>query len=111
MEIFIGNLPLNASVVDLRKLFGKIDSGTRLRICRLKMRDGSSICYGHAVIDSEQAGYDLILNFNGSLMQDKYIEVREFEQRKVANDRRAPLWTGAPWSGLNRRQSERRRMR
>jgi len=111
MELFIGNLPLNASVVDLRKLFGKIENGTRIRIYKSRLKDGTSKCYGHAVIGCAQTAENIISDHNGSMMQGLYIEVRLYEQRKLRNDRRAPLWAGPHWAGLNRRQLERRRKR
>ena len=111
MEIFIGNLPLNASVVDLRKLFGKINNGARFRIYKSRQRDGSSKVYGHAVVESETFAFDLMTKYDGSLIRDSRIQVRAYRQRSVNNDRRAPLWTGLPWSGLDRRHTERRRKR
>ncbi len=111
MEIFIGNLPLDASVLDLKKLFGKIENGTRIRIYKSRLKDGSSKCYGHAVLGSSQMAQTLISEHHGCLMQDNPIEVRMYEQRRLRNDRRAPIWGGCHWSGINRRRIERRRKR
>ena len=108
MEIFIGNLPEDTSAVDLRRLLGKAGEKARYRIYRKKLLDGTVKCYGQAVVEPDKTARELIESLNHTVLQDNAIEVRPYVARNHINDRRAPLWSGAPWMGLDRRKADRR---
>ena len=108
MEIFIGNLPLDTSVVDLRRLFGDAGSRARYRIYKKTLRDGTVKCYGQAIVEPDDVADSLIGRLNNSVLQENCLEVRPYKQRSHVNDRRGPLWSGVPWTGLDRRKADRR---
>ena len=108
MDIFIGNLPLDTSAVDLRKLLGSTGINIRYRIYRKTLKEGAVKCYGHAVVEPDELALALIQQLSDTVLQDYKIEIRPLAERSHANDRRGPLWSGAPWMGLDRRKADRR---
>ena len=108
MEIFIGNLPHDTSAVDLRRLFGDAGFKARYRIHRKTLQDGTVKCYGQAVVEPDTVARELIQDLDNTMLQDNCIEVRQFVERSYSNDRRGPLWSGVPWTGLDRRKADRR---
>ena len=108
MELFIGNLPEDTSTVDLRRLLGKAGQAARYRIYRKKLLDGSIKCYGHAIVEPDQAALGMIHLLNHLEWRNHNLEVRPYFSRSHVNDRRAPLWSGRPWMGIDRRKRDRR---
>lgn len=108
MEIYIGNLPPDTSVIELRRLFGPVSANARFRICQRYDVSGALVCYGHAVIEPERRARQLVEQLHGRCLDGWRLRAREFVYRNPANERRAPLWHGTPWSGLERRKGERR---
>lgn len=108
MDIFIGNLPLSASVTDLRHLFGNAGTNARFRIVQKKYANGAQCCYGRAVIVPDELARSLIDELHRRRVDDKNLVVRPYIERNMVNERRAPMWRGQPWTRLNRRKAERR---
>ncbi len=108
MELFIGNLPPETSAVELRKLLGQADKKARYQICQKTLRDGTVKCFGKALIDSDKLARELIHLLNDSMFNDARLEVRPFIERSHIRDQRGPLWSGKPWTGLDRRKTDRR---
>jgi len=108
MEIFVGNLPLDANVVDLRRLFGNRATAVRFRIVQKRCAGGTSCCYGRAVIEPERLAQHLIAELDGMVLAGRRLQVRPFRQRNGFKERRAAPWRGQPWFGVDRRKSERR---
>ena len=108
MEIFIGNLPLDTSAIDLRKLLGNSGIKPRYRIFRKTLRDGTVKCYGQAAIEPDQVALELIERLNNTELRGHILNVRIYRERQHTNDRRARLWHGVPWNGLDRRKQDRR---
>lgn len=108
MDIFVGNLPLSVTVVELRRLFGKAGATARYRIVQKQYADGTTRCYGRAMIEPDESARILIGSLDRALLHGRPLEVRRFVQRNLANERRAPMWRGRPWHGLDRRKGERR---
>ncbi|MEJ2345235.1 MAG: RNA-binding protein [Gammaproteobacteria bacterium] len=107
MEIFVGNLPRDANVADLRHLFGH-GTAARFRVVQKRCANGTSCCYGCAVIGPERLARRLIAELDGLVLRGRRLQVRPFRQRNGYKERRAPPWRGQPWFGVDRRKSERR---
>lgn len=108
MEIFIGNLPQNTTAVELRRLLGDAGLKARYRIFRKTMHDGSIKCYSQALVEPERVAQEVIAKLHNSTLNRHQLEVRRYHERSLNNERRAPLWSGKPWIGLDRRKSDRR---
>ncbi len=108
MDIFIGNLPLDTSAIELRKLLGNIGKKPRYRIHKKVLKDGVVKCFGQVAVEPKDVACALIEKLNGTLLRGYYLTARHFIERQYTNDRRAPLWSGTPWNGLDRRKSDRR---
>lgn len=122
MEIFIGNLPVNTSAYELRRLFNQaIDkmSGGFLpwkkphpgQIAIQIVEKGSAagrIRYGHAVIEPETIARHCIQTLNHHFLNGQPLTVREYFQRSYMNERRALDWREKPWHGPERRADDRR---
>jgi len=108
MDIFIGNLPLSISALELRRLFGEAGSQARFRLFQKRYPDGAVCCYGRAKIDHAPLAGEIIEQLRDRQLSGRRLEVRRFVERSPLNERRAPMWRGIPWVGLDRRKTERR---
>ena len=108
MEIFIGNLPMNASVVELRRLFGEAGRNARFRLYKKLYPDGAISCFGQADVEPERAAQSLLMRLNAAQLQGQSLEVRLLIERSYSNERRAPWWMGRPWDSVERRRVDRR---
>lgn len=108
MEIFVGNLPSSTSVSDLRRLFGNAGNRARFRICQKKLSDGSVHCYGQAMVEPDNRAEELLHELQGATLHGRRLQVRRFVHRSYTNDRRARMWRGKPWFGVDRRKRDRR---
>ncbi len=111
MDIYIGNLPLDTSVMDLRNLIGRHVENARYRIVHKTLSDGSSCCYGQISLSRDTNGEQILRDIQGMELDGRVLEIREFIHRNHVADRREPFWRGRPWQGLDRRKAERRRFR
>ena len=111
MDIYIGNLPLNASVMDLRNLIGRSIDNARYRIVHKTLGNGTSCCYGQITLARGIKGEHVLREIQGIMLDGNALEIREYIHRNYVADRREPYWRGKPWHGLDRRKSERRRFR
>ncbi len=108
MDIFIGNLPLSISALELRRLFGDAGSQARFRLFQKRYPDGAVCCYGRAKIGHESLACQIIEHLSERRLAGRRLEVRRYVERSPLNERRAPMWRGKPWIGLDRRKAERR---
>jgi len=107
MDIFVGNLPKSTSVLQLRKLMGNVYNA-RFRIIRRRNRAGSSYCFGHAVISSENTCEDIISRLDGTKFNGCSLKARPFVHRNDHRERRDPKVYPTDWDGVNRRRGDRR---
>lgn len=108
MEIHIGNLPPQATVSDLNNLFGLPANPSQCRVFKKQGRDGRVFHYGLAIIRPDAAAQRLIERYRNASLSGKRLEVREFQARRIGNERRALNWRIKPWNGSERRKVERR---
>lgn len=108
MEIFVGNVPIDANVVDLLRLFGNRAAAARCRVVQKRCADGTTCCYGRAAIEPERLAQRLTAELDGLALGGRLLQVRRFRQRNRCKERRAPPWRGQPWFGVDRSKSERR---
>lgn len=110
MNLFIGNLPINATEVDLCAVLrlSKTDSNRRLRIFKKPARDGRTRRFGLLYLDSGKDLQKLLERNRSAELHGQRLEVREFVPRAVGNERRAVNWRQREWSNPERRFNERR---
>jgi len=107
MEIYIGNLPENISVLELRRLFGDVGK-SRFRLYNRKARSGQTHCFGHAIIEEISPEENVIDRLHGQVLHGCELVARPFVHRNDNNDRRTHYRFTKPWLGVNRRHNERR---
>ncbi len=110
MTLFLGNLPMTASIPALSRLLGLSGSAarSRLRIFKKRAVDGAMIRYALYQPASEAEARKLVAR-SGRLQLDGHpLFIREFSRRVANNDRRAPDWRERPWPHAERRVSDRR---
>lgn len=108
MEIHIGNLPPHATVSDLNNLFGLPENPSQCRVFKKTGRDGRVFHYGLANIRPDAAGIRLIERYRNAQLSGTRLEIREFQPRRIGNERRAQNWRSKYWNGAERRRVERR---
>lgn len=109
MQIFIDNLPEDATLETLEKLFKDFGNYIGFKIHRKELPSGKSRQYAFGVIVPDQAAEKAIKKLNNAEFMGRRLVVREYIYRAYGNERRAVDWRDRPWHGPERRQSERRR--
>ena len=97
MDVYIGKLPVNGSLIELEDLMGEIPLHSRYE--RRIGQDESDKDFHYFVIHTESAeeGWDLIERLNGSSYQGLRITAREYIERSAS---RVPA---ADWDREERR--------
>jgi len=108
MELYVGILPDHIDDFDLRKFFNIIGKSASFRIVTHDHGEGVTSNYGLVRVDSEKLGFRLIAKFNGKVLKDTKVVVREFVRRNYSNDRRALNWREKEWNDYDRRTDDRR---
>ncbi len=109
MELFIGNLAEKVTYADLIGFFKGFSNKAKIRIVIKRQANGSRIRYGVIVFDSDKFALKAIKKLNRKPLRGLCVELREYFHRYYANERRALNWRDKPWSGVERRQHERRK--
>jgi len=107
VNIYVGNLPPDATAEDLRRLFADFDHEARITWVE-QQTTGGLLCYGYAVIHSEAAAQRAVLALNGVELHGRSLHIREFIERPSGDNRRAADSDERPWYGPERRIVERR---
>jgi len=107
MIVFIGNLPAGISERDLQYL-AQPPGGVPVRIVKKRNRSGNLYRYGLVHARSERDASKVIRRVHGKDCMGVQLVAREFGQRRVSNERRRLDWREVPWTGMERRLSERR---
>lgn len=110
MDIFIGNIPGNTTVLDLKKFFKGFDKNAVFEVKRLKGRN-DVVTFGLVSIHSERLAHKAIKRLHMKKLKGKPVVVREFTHRAGGNDRRQLGWRNKLWLGEERRQTDRRSSR
>jgi len=108
MELYIGNIPKQATDYDLRRFFSVVGDEASFQVVNGHTRDGDPCHYGLAEVASEKLGFQLMARFNNKSLQGNDVVVREFLHRNYSNDRRALNWRQVEWTGVERRYNDRR---
>ncbi|MEW5754954.1 MAG: hypothetical protein AB1810_01490 [Pseudomonadota bacterium] len=123
MDIFIGNLPPQATTYDLRMLINRALSGTRRgRFFTRKPPQAEKIAlqivensgmksprrFGHAVIEPDQLGVQCMMRLRGARLYGNLLSIHKYRERASMNERRALSWRRRQWASEERRLSERR---
>lgn len=107
MLIYVGNLPKGAGETDLCRE-GHLPAGTRVRVVKKAMRDGSRTRFGLLQVDPEARARKVMARFDGLRLNGQMLSAREYTHRTAANERRRLDWRSLPWDGPERRLHERR---
>lgn len=107
MIVYIGNLPAGLSESELQQL-AQPSGGVPVRIIKKRNRGGNLYRYGLVHARSERDGLKVIRRVHGRNCMGTRLVAREFGQRRVGNERRRLDWREVPWTGMERRLSERR---
>ena len=107
MDIFVGNIPGNTTVVDLKKFFKGFDKNAVFEIKRLAGKN-DAVTFGLVTIHTERLAVKAIKRLHMKKLNGKPVVVREFTHRAGGNDRRQLGWRNKLWLGEERRQSDRR---
>lgn len=110
MNLFIGDLPINATEGDLCRLLQlrQRDVARRLRIFKKAARDGHTRRFGLLHVAAGTDLRKLLDRGRGLELHGQRLNVREFVPRAVGNERRALDWRQRRWPHPERRQAERR---
>ena len=107
MIVFIGNLPAGISERELQQLARPPDRAP-VRIVKKRNRSGNLYRYGLVHARSERDAHKVIRRVHGKVCMGAQLVSREFGPRRVSNERRRLDWREIPWTGMERRLSERR---
>jgi len=107
MEIFVGNLPQDATEHELNNLF-KGYKHSAFRIITKRGDNGRPFRFGLGEIRPERAAQKAIKRLNTHPLRGHRLVVREFFYRATGNERRSLNWRAKPWDGPERRGVERR---
>ncbi|RMG30068.1 MAG: hypothetical protein D6721_04565 [Gammaproteobacteria bacterium] len=111
MILYIGRLPAHVTSEALRATLSvPRHEPWRVRLCKRLQADGTLIRYAlyrPAAPDTARK----LLERGVVVVGEEAFGVREFQPRRVANERRRPLGQQAPWRGPERRIGDRRRGR
>lgn len=82
MEVFIGNLPGQATLGELVDFLKGIELRTDFRFQKGRDRDNQDYHFVVARADSREDGLALIARLNGQLFEGQRIEAREYHRRE-----------------------------
>ena len=110
MELFIGNLPPTATVLDLRQLLGPCANEACFHLVQRSDADGVVHCFARVQVPSDAEARRVVEELqDAGTFSGRQLEVRRFQERFAFKDRRAPSWQAQPWHGEERRLGDRRR--
>jgi len=107
MDVFVGNISPNTSVVDLRKFFKGFEKKAVFEVKRMRGKQGKVI-FGLISFQSDRMAQKAIKKLHMQKLNGRPVIVREFVYRAGGNDRRQLNWRKKLWLGEERRKSERR---
>ena len=109
MEVYVGNLNPQTTRNDVVAYLKSFARDARIRMVEQPLDNGSRTLYAIADFDSDRLALKAIKKLNGGVLRGEKIELHEYLHRSYSNERRALNWRDQPWSGLERRNHERRK--
>lgn len=109
MELYIGNLPPSATVLELRQLLGPCANEARYQLVQRSDAAGAVHCFARVRVPSDAEARQVMAELqHAGTFAGRQLEIRRFQERNAFNDRRAPWWRAEPWQGVERRRGDRR---
>ncbi len=110
MNLFIGNLPINATEGDLYQLLNlsRGEGARRLRIFKKPARDGRTSRFGLLYVETTADLRKFLKRARDAILNGQTLSVREYVPRAIGNERRAVNWRERNWTHSERRRTERR---
>jgi len=108
MEVYIGNLSPTTTLNDVVLFLKGFAKSAKIHMVDLKLEDHHRSYYAIADFDSDKIALKAISKLSGGLLHGEKVTLREFQRRNYSNERRALNWREKSWSGVERRQHERR---
>lgn len=108
MEVFVGNLNNTVSFRDLALLL-KDFKKPQIKLVEKAQADGVMLRYAVVTFDSARLAKKAINRFHTHELRGQPLVMREFVYRSYVNERRALDWRNRPWSGPERRRTDRRK--
>jgi hypothetical protein len=97
VEVFIGNLPETATLLDLSNLLVELDLRADLRFHQGRDRHDRDYHFLVARLASQEEGRAMIAKLDGHLFEGRRIEAREYFQRTLGTRRRGDERRLNPW--------------
>jgi len=97
MEVFIGNLPGTATLLELQDFIGDIDLKADFHYTKSHNQHGHPYHFFIASTKTRQEDLELIARLNGHVFQCRPLSVRECIERKQSDE----------WNGKERRMTPR----
>jgi uncharacterized protein with PIN domain len=111
MKLFVGNFTRKEHLSKLAKHLRRYGYHYETRYKKVKLKTGQRRYYAIVTVESERQAKKLTKRLSAVREFDSPLVVREYKQRSYSNERRALNWRDKPWDGVERRISERRRLR
>lgn len=97
MEVYIGNLPGAATLIEIRDFIGNFGLRADFQTCRGRDSLARNYHFLIARTETRRQGLELIARLNGHLLADQHLVARECIERKAVKE-----WGGAerrvnPW--------------
>jgi hypothetical protein len=105
VEVYVGNLPGNATLMDLHAFVGDAVLRADFQCCKGQDQHDRAYHFFIARAESRKAGLELIARLNGKAFGGQLVVAREYVQRRAprawaGEERRINPWAGsAAWSG------------
>ncbi len=108
MEVYVGCLTPQTTRNDVVTFLKSFARDARIRMVDQTLEDHQRAYYAIADFDSDRLALKAIKKFDGGVLRGEKVTLREYFHRSYSNERRALNWRDQPWSGLERRNHERR---
>jgi uncharacterized protein with PIN domain len=111
MKLFVGNFTRKEHLSKLAKHLRRHGYHYETRYKKVKLKTGQRRYYAIVTVESERHAKKLTKRLSAVREFDSPLVIREYKQRSYSNERRALNWRDKEWNGVERRVSERRRLR
>jgi len=109
-SLYVGRLSPGTTTAQLYQAFAKFRrnwGGAKLH--RKTLPSGEVIHWAVVTLSSAKAARKAVQAMDGMVVRGQRVQLRDYHDRTVHNERRAPGWRNRPWNGLERRKHDRRR--
>ncbi len=109
MEVYVGCLTPQTTRNDVVTFLKGFARDARIRMVDQALEGDQRAYYAIADFDSDRLALKAIKKLDGGVLRGEKVKLREYFHRSYSNERRALNWRDRPWSGLERRNHERRK--